>query len=266
MKISNPAILILLLFAPYVVGQAEENKIDCRLRGGSVVQLTADACQVEGGSPVIETTPRENTPEPAAAGSAETQSPVDPRLAAAQQSIVSLLGIRVVDTDPFNSNPEGIERTARFEGCRLMVDEHLHIKYGNFVSSWKDFKIRSVIDFQKIQRDEFGILGEVGSLGGNFKGTAVYLEERMGAGHFSISVLAARNGGFEKYRTHSFIAFLSTPGDDLWIEDKYGYPKDNGFNNAVTDRIRILLILRTQDEAEKLKGAMVDLHSICKSP
>jgi len=263
-KMLHPAILILLVFAPYGVCQAAEMKIDCILKGGSVVQLTAEACQIEGGSPVIQTAPPATLPDTAAEGFAGIQPPANPKLAAAQQSIVALLGKQVVDASPFNSNPEGIERSARFEGCRLMVNEHLHIKYGNLFSSWKDFKISSVIDFQKIKRDEFGILGEVGSLGGALKGTAVYFEEREGEGHFSISVLVAIDGGFEKYRTHGFIAYLSSPRDDLWIQDKYGYPKDNGLGNELTDRVRILLIMSSQDEAEKLKDAMVDILAICK--
>jgi hypothetical protein len=163
-------------------------------------------------------------------------------------------------------DPEGIERTARFDGCRLMVDENLHIKLGNLFSVWKDFKISSVIDFQKINRDEFGILGKITSKGGDLEAVAVYFEEpkRKDGNTISISVLEPRKGGYEKYRSHSSSAYWSAPRDDLWIVDEYGYAKDTRWGTEATDEIRILLIVNSSDEAEKLTVALEDIHVMCK--
>ncbi|MEO8342196.1 MAG: hypothetical protein ABI536_00105 [Gallionella sp.] len=265
-------ILILLAFASPGVGHAADMKIDCRLKGGSVVQLTAEACGIEGGASANEAIP----PPPAAVagsadeGAAKDQPPVDTKLAATQKAVVALLDKPVVDATPLNRNPEGIERTARFDGCRLMVDEVLHIKYGNLFSVWKDFKISSVIDLHKISRDEFGVLKEINSKGGGLKAAAVYVEERKGSGDISIAVLEPKNGGYAKYRSHGPSAYWSASRndlwDDLWIADEYGYPKETVLGNVATDKVRILLIINTADDAEKLKAALQDIQAICKSP
>ena len=53
-KMLCPTILILLALAPLGVGHAADMAIDCRLKGGTVVQLSAEACKMEGGAPVNE--------------------------------------------------------------------------------------------------------------------------------------------------------------------------------------------------------------------
>jgi hypothetical protein len=267
-KMLHPAILILLAIAPYSVGQAGDLALDCRLKGGTVVQLPAEACKLEGGAPVNASV----TPAPAAAlepvdGNTSGNQPVgDAKLAASQKWIVDLLAKPVETTTPLNRNPEGIARTAKFDGCRLVVDEQLHIQYGNVFSAWKDFKINSVIDFQKISREEFGVLGKITSKGGDLSGLAVYIEEprRKGGNNISISVLNLREGNYTKYTTHGPSAYWDAPRDDLWIADEYGYVKDNGWGNVVTDKIRILLIVNSSDDAAKLKNALDEVNTMCK--
>jgi hypothetical protein len=265
MKMLYLTISILFGLTLHGVGRAADMAIDCRLKGGSVVQLSTEACRIEGGIPIIETVPPASGAVPGSAegGAAKDQPPVDSKLAAAQKVIVALLGKPVVDTTPLKRDPEGIERTARFDGCRLMVDENLHIKLGNLFSVWKDFKISSVIDFQKINRDE---LGKITSKGGDLEAVAVYFEEpkRKDGNTISISVLEPRKGGYEKYRSHSSSAYWSAPRDDLWIVDEYGYAKDTRWGTEATDEIRILLIVNSSDEAEKLTVALEDIHVMCK--
>jgi hypothetical protein len=53
-KMLRPIILISLALAPLGVGHAADMAIDCKLKGGTVVQLPADACKLEGGAPVNE--------------------------------------------------------------------------------------------------------------------------------------------------------------------------------------------------------------------
>lgn len=147
-----------------------------------------------------------------------------------------------------------------------MVDENLHIESGNLISAAMDFKTDSVIDFQKINREEFGILGKISAKEGDLNGAAVYFEERkLGSGNnISISVLHLRNDGYAKYRSHSTAALWDAPRADLWMADEYGYVKDNGWGDAVTDKIRILLIVNTSDEAAKLMNAFEDVYAMCK--
>jgi len=273
-KMLRPVILILLALSPYGVGQAADMAIDCRLKGGTVVQLPATACKLEGGAPVSEAAAPASgaAPAPADANTAANPPPANSKLEETQKWIVGLLGKTVEYTTPTNRNPEGIERTAKFDGCRLVVDENLHIQYGNFYSVWKDFKVHSVVDFQKINRDEFGILGEVASKGGDLKGTAVYIEERKNkdGNNISISVLNLRNDAYTKYTTHGPSAYWSTPRDDLWMADEYGYVKDSGskqedsgLGNAVKDKIMIVLIVKSADDAEKLKNAFAEVNTMC---
>ena len=271
-KMLRPATLILLALAPYGVAQAADMAIDCKLKGGTVVQLPAAACALEGGTPVSAAVAPATAAAPAAENAAGNQpTPGDAtshsKLDETQKWIVGLLGKSVESTTPLNRNPEGIERTAKFDGCKLTVDEDLHIQYGNFYTVWKDFKISSVIDFQKIDRDEFGILGEVASKGGDFKATAVYVEERKrkDGNNISISVLNLRNGSYTKYRTHGPSAYLDTPRDDLWIADEYGYPKDTGMGNVATDKIRILLMVSSSDDAAKLNNAFEEVNTMCRT-
>jgi hypothetical protein len=265
-KMSHPAILILIALAPLGVGQAADMAIDCRLKGGTVVQLPAEACRLEGGAAVNIGAPPASVAVPQPVGGGADQPPVNSKLAAAQKVIVDLLAKPVVETTPLKRRVEGIERTARFDVCRLMVDENLHIEHGNLYSVWKEFKIRSVIDFQKIDREEFGILGKISSKGGDLSATAVYFEERKRkeGNNISISVLEQRNDGYAKYSSPGPGAYWDAPRDDLLIIDEYGYPKDNGWSNVATDKIRILLIVNSSDDAEKLKQALEDIHAMCK--
>lgn len=279
MKMLRPAILILLAFAPLGVGQAADMAIDCRLKGGTVVQLSADACKLEGGAPVNEAA---SSTSPASPASGALLEPVDgntsgnqpppsdatshSKLEETQKWIVDLLGKPVETKTPLNRNPEGIARTAKFEGCRLIVDENLHIQYGNAFSVWKDFKINSVIDFQNINRDKFGILGKITSKGGDLSGVAVYFEERKSksGNNISISVLNLRDGNYTKYKVHGPSAYWDAPRDDLWIADEYGYAKDTGWGAVATDKIRILLIVNSSDDAARLKNALEEVNTMCK--
>ena len=267
-KMLRPAILMLLAFAPLGVGQAADMAIDCRLKGGTVVQLPADACKLEGGAPVIEAvSPASGVVlAPVNGNTAGNQPTGHSKLEETQKWIVDLLGKPVETTTPLNRNPEGIARTAKFDGCRLVVDENLHIQYGNAFSVWKDFKINSVIDFQNINRDKFGILGKITSKGGDLSGVAVYFEERKskGGNNISISVLNLRDGNYTKYKTHGPSAYWDAPRDDLWIADEYGYAKDTGWGNAATDKIRILFIVNSSDDAARLKNALEEVNTMCK--
>lgn len=265
-KILRHAILLLAL-APLGVAQSADSAIDCRLKGGSVVQLPAGVCTMEGGAPVNEAStpvsgalPEHGDQPPSGEGASHSGLDVTRKL------IVDLLAKPVETTTPLNRNPEGLARTARFDGCRLMVEEELHIQYGNAFSVWKDFKINSVIDLQNIDREKFGLWDSVTSLGGELSAAAVYIEERKskGGNNISISVLEPRDGGYAKYTVHGLSAYWGTPRDDLWITDGYGYAKDTGWNTAATDKIRLLFIVKTPDDAARLKNALQEVAATCQ--
>lgn len=268
-KMLRPAILILLGLAMHGVVQAADMAIDCRLKGGTVVQLTAAACKLEGGAPVSQVVAPASgaAPAPADVNAAGNQPPANSKLEETQKWIVGLLGKSVESTTPLNRNPEGIERTAKFDGCRLVVDENLRIQYGNVFTIWKDFKISSVIDFQNINRDEFGVLGKTTSRWGDLSGVAVYFEEprRKGGNNISISVLYLGKDGYTKFTSHGPGAYWDTPRDDLWIADEYGYAKDNDRGNVATDKIRILLIVNSSDDAARLNNAFEEVNTMCKA-
>ena len=276
-KLLRPAILVSLALAPLGIVHAADMAIDCKLKGGTVVQLPAEACKLEGGAPVSEAVSPTTPASPASPASATVPGPVDgstsgnqspshSKLEETQKWIVDLLAKPVETTTPLNRNPEGIARTARFDGCRLVVDEQLHIEYGNFFSVWRDFKINSVIDLQNIKRDEFGVLGKITSKGGDLSAVAVYFEEpkRKDGNNISISVLNLRDGNYTKYTTHGPSAYWDAPRDDLWIADEYGYAKDTGWGNVATDKIRILLIVNSPDDAARLKDALGEVNAMCK--
>lgn len=267
-----PAALMLLAVAQ--LGHAADMAIDCKLKGGSVVQLPAEACELEGGLPAHEVVaPASDAVFRPVNGNISANLPLPSddanhsKLTDTQKWIVDLLAKPVSTATPLNKNPEGMERSAKFDGCRLVVDEYLHIQYGNAFSVWKDFKVNSVIDLQSINRNEFGILGKVTSKGGSFSGVAVYFEESKskGGNHISISVLNLRDGVYTKYTSHGPGAYWDTPHDDLWMADEYGYAKDTGWGTVATDKIRILLIANSPDDAEKLKIALVEVNALCKS-
>ena len=262
-KMLQPAILILLAIAPFSDIHAADLAIDCKLKGGSVVQLPVEVCKMEGGAPVSEAG-SPVSPESQISGIHATSLS---KLEATQKLIVGILGKTVESATPLTRNPEVIERTAKFDGCRLVVDEQLHIEYGNAYSVWRDFKINSVIDLQNINRNEFGILGKVTSKGGELNGVAVYFEEskRKGDNNISISVLYLKNGSYSKYKMHGPSAYWDTPNDELWMEDEHGYTKDSGWDTAATDKIRILLLVRSPDDATRLKSALDEVITMCKA-
>ena len=272
-KMLRPAVLILLALAPLGVGYAADMAIDCRLKGGTVVQLPAEACKMEGGAPVNEAaSPASGVVlKPVDGNTSGNQPPPSDatshsKLQETQKWIIDLLGKPVETKTPLNRNPEGIERTAKFDGCRLVVDENLHIQYGNLFSALKDFKINAVFDFRNINREEFGVLGKITSKGGALSGVAVYFEEpkRKGGNNISISVLNLRDGNYTKYTSHGPGAYWDAPRDDLWMADEYGYAKDNGWDNVATDKIRILLIVNSSDDAARLKNALEEVNTMCR--
>jgi hypothetical protein len=269
-KMLRPAVLMSLALAMHGVGYAAEMAIDCRLRGGTVVQLSAEACNLEGGTQVnAAAAPVSGVASAPVAGNISgIQLPPASlsKLEEAQQVIVGLLGKTVESGTPLMRNPEAIERSAKFDGCKLVVDEQIHVEYGNAYSVWRDFKVNAVVDFQKIDKGELGTLEKVGSKGGDLTGAAVTFEERKneGGNNISISVRYLSDGNYTKYTVHGPSAYWDTPQDDLWIEDEYGYTKDTGWDTAATDRIRILFIVNSLDDATKLKNAFEAVNTMCK--
>jgi len=266
-KILLPLLLILVALVPYNIGLAEDIAIDCRLMGGTVVQLTAEVCSLEGGKQahtgssehgaLVDSDKRDTSGSPASG---------DYMFDETRKRIIDLLAKPVGANIPASRNPEGIERAARFDGCSLLIDEDLHIQYGNVFSVWKDFKINSVIDLQNIDPAEIGIMAKISSKGGDLRAAAVFLEERKvkNGNNISISVLSLKEGNYTKYTSHGLSAYWDTPRDDLWIADEYGYPKDTGWNTVATDRIRLLIIVNSSSEAAKLKNAFEEVNAMCK--
>jgi len=77
-------------------------------------------------------------------------------------------------------------------------------------------------------------------------------------------VLKLGKDGYKKYSSHDASAFWDAPRDDLWIADEYGYVKDSGWGSAVTDKIRILLIVNSSDDAARLSNALEEVNTMCK--
>jgi hypothetical protein len=264
-------VLMLLAIAPFNCAGAAEQAAGCRLKGGSVVQLAAEACALEGGTPNTATAPvaasAVRAVAPADANASLVQPAGEPRLAAAQRAIADLLNKTVVMKGSKKTNLESIERVTRFDGCGLRVDETMQVDHGNAISMRLNFQISSKVDFRNVSRDAFGVLGRISSKGGVLKGFAVYFEERKrkDGNNIAISVLEEGDEGFRKYAVPDLIAFWDAPRDDFWMVDVYGYPKDNGFGSIATDRIRILFIMNTEDDAAALKKALDDVQALCKS-
>lgn len=281
------AILLALALAPFGASHAADMETYCRLRGGSLVQLPAEACAAEGGTLVsAELAPAAPEAAPAPATAPVTAPAVAAPAAAlapapaiqptgnftldqAEQLVVDILDKAVVPATP-SRKPEGIARNAKFDGCRLLVEEQLHIDFGNMITSRKDFRIDSAIDFRKITRQSFGTMGEVSSRAGDLGGVAVYFEKpkREGGNSISISVLLGIKGKYTKYQSEGDSASLSGPSDYYWIVNGYGYPIDV-VNNVTevydTDTIRVLYIVGTQDDAARLMGALEKVHTMCRS-
>jgi hypothetical protein len=279
------AILVSLALAPFGASHAADVESYCRLRGGSLVQLPAAACATEGGTMVsaalAPATPAAAAPAPAAAvapvaapAAVKQNAPViqptgNLTLDQAETLAVEILGKAVVPATPSGNKPESLERTAKFDGCRLVVEEKLHIDFGNMIASRKDFKIDSAIDFRKIARGSFGAMGEVSSRAGDLSGEAVSFEEprRENGNSMSISVLLGVKGKYTKYLPDGDSASLAGPHDYYWIVDGYGYPVD--VLNSVTevpaaDKIRIIYIVDSPDDAARLLAALEKVSAICR--
>lgn len=282
MKIKRPAILMLLALAPIGASHAADMAMDCRLKGGSVVPLPAAACAMEGGTPVsaaaastppaaTSATAPASAPVAAPAPAKETAAAIQPtgnlNLDEAQKLVVDILGKTVGLPGTVSKNPESIDRTAKFDGCRLVVEEKLHLDVGNLISSLKDFKIDSAIDFRNVGRASFGEMGKVSSKAGDLGGEAIYFEEpRNKAGNnISISVFIRIKGDYSKYSTDRSFAALDGPRDDFWIIDEYGYPRDTIMGTPATDKIRILYILTSSDDAARLVNALDKVGAMCRA-
>jgi hypothetical protein len=283
------AILVSLALAPFGASHAADMETYCRLRGGSLVQLPPAACATEGGT-MVSAALAPATPAAAAPAAVPTVAPAAAPVAApaavkqnapairptgnltldqAQALAVEILDKTVGAATPSSKKPESLERTARFDGCRLVVEEKLHIDFGNMIASRKDFKIDSAIDFRKIARGSFGAIGEVSSRAGDLSGEAVSFEEprREGGNSMSISVLLGIKGNYIKYMPDGDSASLAGPRDYYWIVDGYGYPID--VVNSVTDvpaadKIRILYIVDSPDDAASLVVALEKVSAMCR--
>jgi hypothetical protein len=259
------AILVSLALAPFGASHAADVENYCRLKGGSLVPLTAAACAAEGGTMVS----AEIAPAAAAVAAGQaapaSQLPDNPTLDQAQKLVVDILG-RTVGTAASGKKPEGIERTARFDGCRLVVAEQLHMDIGNLLTSRKNLKIDSAIDFRNLNRKSFGALGKVSSKAGDLGGEAIFFEEPWGkAGkHISISVQIGVKDSYARYTTDASSAYLEGPRDYYWIADGYGYPRETRLGDPALDKVRILFIVNTPDEAALLMKALDKVSAMCR--
>ena len=265
-KILSPAVSMLLAITSLSSAVAAEQLIGCRLKGGSMVQLPAETCALEGGTPIADAAVAPPLPVVAPAITEAPKYSDDPKLAAAQKAVVGLLNKPVVEKDSEKANPEGVERVAKFDGCRLLVDESMHVDYGNLISSRMNFKISSSVDFRNVSSEAFGVLGTIASYGGGLKAYAVYFEEpkRRSGNNIAISMFEQKKSGLRKFTLPGSAASWDAPRDDLWMLDEYGYPKESSMGNVATDRIRILFIVNTADDAAALKKALDDVHALCK--
>lgn len=250
-------VLVLSVLVPSLAGAAEQ-AIECKLKGGSVVPLPAEACVREGGAPVVSTAAVATPVDVASLSS-------DPRLAAAQRAIIELLNKPVLEKKSGRREPEGIERTAKFEECKLVVDEHMQVDHGNMFSSRMDFKVHSSLDFRKLAKSAYGVVGKVNSLGGGLKAYAVRFEEsrRNGKGAVAIGVQEQREEGARTYRLPGPNAYWETPQDDLWMADEYGYPTADSIGNLSTVTVRVLYLLGSAEDAEGLKQSLDELYAVC---
>lgn len=248
-----------LLFAISPFAVAAEQANNCKLKGGSMVLLAADACLMEGGAvvsaavvPVIPVS--------------TLQLSADPKLAAAQRAVVELLMKPVVDKNLKKRTPEEIERTVKFDGCRLLVDEDMQVEHGNAFAGRKHFKVSSAVDMQKVSRAAFGELGKVTSYGGGLETYAIYFEERKlkEGNNIAISMLLQKDDGARKFSVRTSDIYWDAKNDDLWMADEYGYPKDIVEKGAALDTIRILYLMNTPEDAAALNKALGDVQAMCK--
>jgi len=246
-----------LLFAIVPFAVAAEQANNCKLKGGSMVLLVADACVMEGGA-VVSAAPVVVVPS--------FQLSADPKLAAAQRTVAELLMKPVVDKNLKKRTPEEIARSVKFDGCRLLVDEDMQIEHGNAFAGRKHFKVSSSVDMRNVSRAAFGELGKVTSYGGGLETYAIYFEERKlkEGNNIAISLWIEKEGAARKFSVRTSDIYWDAPNDDLWMADEYGYPKDIVERGAALDTIRLLFLMNTPDDATVLKKALDDVHAICK--
>ena len=122
------------------------------------------------------------------------------------------------------------------------------------------------MDFRNIRREEFGVLGAISSKGGDLKAAAVYLEEpRQHSGNaISISVSVLKGGDYRKVALPGPVPYWDAPREDLWMVDEYGYVGVDRWGHVVTDKVRILFIVNSDDDGQMLKKALDDMHAACR--
>jgi len=255
-KFLFPAALLFAI-APFAVAAEQAN--NCKLKGGSMVMLAADACVMEGGA-VVSAVAAPVIPVPT------LQLSSDPKLAAAQRVVAELLMKPVVDKNLKKRTPEEIERTVKFDGCRLLVEEDMQVEHGNAFAGRKHFKVSSSVELQKVSRAAFGELGKVTSYGGGLETYAIYFEERKlkEGNNIAISVLIQKDDGARKFSVRTSDIYWDAKNDDLWMADEYGYPKDIVEKGAALDTIRILYLMNTPEDAAALNKALGDVQAMCK--
>ncbi|HEY5994902.1 MAG TPA: hypothetical protein VIU46_09935 [Gallionellaceae bacterium] len=254
-KLSSAIILALALAAS---AQAADTSGSCKLKGGSIVPLPAEACAKEGGAVVTAAAAAASAPAPT------YQLSADPRLAAAQKAALVLLSKPVVGKITSRGSPEGVERSAKFADCTMTVEENLQVDYGNVLSSRKIFKISSTVDFRNLPREQFGELGEISSMGGLLKAYAVYLEKSRKPGDYlAISISDLYEGNYRKFRPGQS-AYWDAPRDDFWMADEYGYVVADSMGNTATSKVRILYIVSSADDAAALKKAFDEISAVCR--
>jgi len=262
MKKSHAAMVMLFAIVTFTFAHAAD--MTCRLKGGSLVPLPAEACAKEGGAVVV--VPDAKGVTPASAPAATYQLSADPRLAAAQKAVLDVLNKPVVDTSGHKSDPEGLDREAKFTECTLKVEENLRLDYGNLLSARKNFKISSTVDFRNILRDEFGVLGEIASKGAYLKAHAVYLGQakRRGGNDIAISVSDLYRGNYRKFTMPESAPYWETARDDFWMADEFGYARAYSMGSVATDKVRILFIVNSAGDAAALNKAFDEVHAACR--
>jgi hypothetical protein len=256
----NILLVVLLALAVTPYASAAERLNNCKLRAGSMVMLTPEACVLEGG---IVTTAAAASP---AVTAVTLNLSADPKLADAQRAVADLLVKPVVDMDMKKRMPERIERSVKFDGCRMAVEENIDVYHGNVFSQRMSFKVSSSIDLRNIGSDAYGVMGKVSSYGGGLKAYPVYFEEKkQDAGNsISIGMDEIRESGTRKFILRSSSAYWDAPKADLWMADEYGYPKGNGSDSAETGKVRVLYFLNTAEDAAALKIALDEVRALCK--
>lgn len=259
MKTIYQVALLSLAATSFATASSAEQLNNCKLRGGSMVQLAGDACVMEGGAVTAA------TPVMPVVTDASLHLSTDPKLALAQRAVANLLIKPVRDMNMKKRLPEGIERTVKFDGCKLAVEEDMHVDHGNVFSTRMEFKINSTIDLRNVASDAYSVLGKVRSYGGGMESYAVsFVEKHNVANAIAISVLEQREDGTRKFTLRSSASYWDAPKADLWIADEYGYPKGDGAESAETSKVRILYFLNTAEDAAALKQALDDVRTLCK--